>query len=212
VKSVKISKLAVCSAFLLMIFASGCADFGGAKTAQTNEAKLSSTAPVPTNDAEKVEIALVYKKQTGAASNQFAIWVEDEKGNYIKTIYATNFTARKGFSTRKESLPNWVTKAKVADMPKETVDAFSGATPSGGAHSYTWDFTGQDGKPVAAGVYKIILEGTLFWGNKVVYTAIVNSGEKKSRLLAVSKELFAKDRQNLDMLDKVSMTYSAKNS
>ena len=42
-----------------------------------------------------VQINFDYTKRGGFASNQIAVWVEDARGNYIKTIYITDFTGRR---------------------------------------------------------------------------------------------------------------------
>lgn len=38
-----------------------------------------------------------FEKQSGYASNQFAVWIEDVDGNLINTLYATRFTATGGY-------------------------------------------------------------------------------------------------------------------
>jgi len=75
------------------------------------------------------------------ASPQFAIWLEDVSGNYIRTLYVTKKAAKKSFifslkDGRPESLPVWYAAAK-NDIPaeqktKSKVDAVTSATPKGG--------------------------------------------------------------------------------
>jgi len=36
-----------------------------------------------------VEVSFTFARQSGAASNQFAVWVEDAQGRYVRTLYAT---------------------------------------------------------------------------------------------------------------------------
>jgi len=63
------------------------------------------------------------------AEPQIAVWLEDENGRYLKTIYITAKYSSQGFwgnKTRPESLPVW--KAKYDSSKEETIDAVSKAT------------------------------------------------------------------------------------
>jgi hypothetical protein len=122
------------------------------------------------------EVSFVYARQSGAASNQFAVWVEDESGAVVKTLYATRYTAKGGWKVREQSVPQWVKKANVALMSASEIDTFSSATPRAGAAAYTWDGTGKNGQKVPAGVYRVFLEASLRWGARVVYSADIRDG------------------------------------
>lgn len=84
---------------------------------------------------------------------QFAVWLEDEEGNYVHTLYVTKKTAKKSFifspkEGRPESLPVWYHASKnggenfsavAGDIDgeksggtKNDFDAVSSATPKGG--------------------------------------------------------------------------------
>jgi hypothetical protein len=123
-----------------------------------------------------VEISFTYTRQSGFASNQFAVWIEDAQGRYVKTLYATRFTAEGGYAIRLESIPDWVKKSRLADMSKTQVDALTGATPKTGLLSYRWNGTDQAGAAVPAGEYRIFLEASLRGGNRVLYSAPVQLG------------------------------------
>ena len=42
-----------------------------------------------------VEVNFDYKAMSGFASNQFALWVENENGDVVKTMFVTDFTGVK---------------------------------------------------------------------------------------------------------------------
>lgn len=128
-------------------------------------------------EARFVEISFNYAKQRGVASNQFAVWVEDAQGNYIKTLYATKFTAAGGWKRRPLSLPQWVKRSNLAEMGKAQVDAITGPTPKSGALKYSWDGTDGGGNALPDGEYRIFVEATLRNENQVLYTAAVQLGE-----------------------------------
>jgi hypothetical protein len=115
-----------------------------------------------------VTISFDYQKQSGYASNQFAVWIEDGNGALVKTLFATRFTATGGYRTRPDAIPLWVERAGLANKPN--VDAFSGATPKSGQLAYSWDLTDESGKRVPDGTYRFFVEGTLRWKNRVLYS------------------------------------------
>ncbi|MCL2180955.1 MAG: DUF2271 domain-containing protein [Treponema sp.] len=123
-----------------------------------------------------LEVRLTFTRQSGSASNQFAVWIEDAQGRYVKTLYATRWTANGGFERRPSSIPLWVRVSGLAGMPRDQIDAVSGATPRNGALSYTWDGTDSRGAAVSAGDYSVVIEGTLRWENQVYYRAPIRLG------------------------------------
>ena len=53
-----------------------------------------------------VDISFDYKRISGWASNQMALWVEDRSGNAVRTLYVSDFTgARRGSAPRLREAP-----------------------------------------------------------------------------------------------------------
>lgn len=94
-------------------------------------------------------------------SNQIAIWVEDTAGNFIATLFATQFTASGGYEKRPVSLSVWAEKSGLAAAPKEEVDAVSGSTPASGKQMVTWNCKDKSGKAVNPGVYIVRMEANI---------------------------------------------------
>jgi hypothetical protein len=120
---------------------------------------------------EYVQFDINFNRQSGHASNQFAVWIETADGEFVKTIAATKFTANGGYENRPDSLKLWRERGGTAD-----VDAVSSATPSG-AVSYRWALDDFTGEPVAGGDYVYYVEGNLRWGNRVIYSGEISVGE-----------------------------------
>jgi len=139
------------------------------------------------------EISFNFTRQSGSASNQYAIWIEDAKGQLIKTLYVVRWTSNGGYKTRPTSIPMWVKKSDVANLSKAQLDVISGATPRTGALTYTWDGTDNKGAAVPAGDYILVLEGTLRWENMVYYRAPIALG-KGAAAAQVSAEYVSGDR------------------
>ena len=134
-----------------------------------------STSDMPSGE---VVVTFNYERQSGSASNQYAIWVEDMDGKYINTLFATKWTADGGFKSRPDSIAIWVAKSDIAAMPDYYADAISGATPrASGSQSYAWNLKDINGDTVPPGEYKVFVEGTLRWKNYVLYCGVITIGD-----------------------------------
>ena len=132
-----------------------------------------SEPSAPTTLSGEVVITFDYEKQSGSASNQYAVWIEDMDGNHIKTLYATKWTADGGYKRRPDTIAIWVEKSELAALTKSEVDAISGATPRAGTQAYTWDLADASGNVVTPGKYQVFVEGTLRWKNYVLYSGVI---------------------------------------
>ncbi|MCL1905695.1 MAG: DUF2271 domain-containing protein [Clostridiales bacterium] len=146
---------------------------------------------------DKVVITFEYKKQSGMASNQFAVWIEDMDDRLIKTLYATRFTANGGYKSRPESIALWVERSGLASMSQAGIDAITGATPASGTLSYTWDLTDTNGNAVLPGEYRFFVEGTLRWANSLLYSGVITVGDAPSTVIA-GQELMHKALSDLE--------------
>ncbi len=125
----------------------------------------------------KVTINYTLARISGSASNQFAVWIEDEAGRYVRTLFVTDYMARRqGWKVRQQSLITWVKMADVANLPQQDIDAVSGATPKPDSLSIVWDLKDSKGKPVVSGVYIYRIEGSIRWENTVLWTGKIRVG------------------------------------
>ncbi len=172
---------------------------------------LAVSAAVSADDMGKkispsVEISFPYVRQDGIASNQFAVWVENANGQFIKTLYVTSYTGKGGYAVRKDCVPTWVKRSKAVHTPRTELDAVSGATPASGTLTYIWDCKGKDGGNVAPGKYKIFVEGTLRWKSRVLYTASITVGKNADSARA-QPQYSVKSDSHSNMLGTVLVTY-----
>jgi len=109
-----------------------------------------------------VTINYMLTRISGRASNQYAVWIEDEAGRFIRTLFVTDYMARRqGWKVRQQTLSTWVKVADVKNTPQENIDAVSSATPQSGKLSVVWDLKDVTGKTVVAGIYIYRIEGSL---------------------------------------------------
>jgi len=168
---------------------SGCAATQE-ETSGENAARPGENFTGPGELTGEVTITFDYEKQSGHASNQFAVWVEDIDGNYIKTLYVTRWTANGGYKSRPDSISLWVERSGLDSWTKIAVDAVSGATPKSGTLSYNWDLTDTTGEIVPEGQYKFFVLGTLRWKNSVLYSGILDIGGEKTAVEALAEFVY----------------------
>jgi hypothetical protein len=158
--------------------------------------------------ASAVELSFNYQKQSGAGSNQWAVWVENSEGKVVRTLTVTSFTSkgrggRRGYTFRPTCTPTWVKNAKAEEMSDEQIDAVTGATPSqSGIQTYTWDFKDADGKEVPAGDYKICFEATLYFNSILLYTGTFSTKDKAGEI-ALTSTLTEEDEAHKNMVTEV---------
>jgi hypothetical protein len=160
------------AAFVLF---AGCSMMGGKKQPGAEGPAVKTGAVKIAAGAVTVNYTLT--RISGRSSNQYAIWIEDEGGKYIRTLMVTDYMARRqGWKVRQQSLVTWVKAANIANMPQTDLDAISSPTPQAGTHSALWDLKDATGKPVPAGTYTYRIEGSLLSENTVLWTGKITVG------------------------------------
>ena len=155
--------------------------------------------------AGRVDISFDYAKLRGFASNQFAVWVETEQGEYVRSIFVTEWTPKGGWQKRPLALATWVKSAKVQEIDQYDINAFSGPTPKAGRMEYSWDCTHRD-KPVPDGRYRIRIEGTLRNENVVLLDAVVEVGGP-SRTAEIATEFLGEETKDRGMIRNAKVEY-----
>ena len=160
-----------------------------------------------------VEVSFDYQKQAGPGSNQYAVWIENEQGDVVKTLFVTSYTTKgrtrpgeepmRGYVKRPNCVPTWVKSAKAAAHTDQQLDAFTGATPqAGGTQTFTWDFTDQQGKAVPQGKYKVFVEATLYQASDIIYSGTFSSKDKAGDI-KLTTTLTEPDEKHKDMVTNV---------
>ena len=160
-----------------------------------------------------LEVSFDYQRQAGPGSNQYAVWIENEKGNVVKTLFVTSYTTKgrarggeqpkRGYIVRPACVPTWVKTVKADEKTDQQLDAVTGATPqAGGTQTFTWDFTDEQGKAVPQGDYKVVVEATLFFDSDIIYSGTFSTKDKEGDIKLTST-LTKGDEQHKNMVTNV---------
>lgn len=179
--------------FILITLASFCVSLYGCNHSRAEETQTTDRRE------EQLEISFRFH-HGGIASSQYAIWIEDETGRLVRTLYATSFTAKGGYEYREDAVPVWVSKAKPQNMTAAQVDAITGATPRNSVLTYRWDGTDDKGNRVPSGNYKFFVEGTLYWKSRVIYSGELDWGGKGQGTIPAKVRHFNPSKTNEDMI------------
>ena len=159
---------------------------------------LTTPAMAQAKKGKTLEVSFNYLKQAGPGSNQYAVWIENEKGEVVKTLFVTSFTTKgrvrgteqpmRGYLKRPNCVPTWVKTVKAESLSDQQLDAVTGATPkANGKQTFSWDFTDQQGKKVKDGKYYVKVEATLYQASSIVYTGSFSSKDKAGNVALTSK-------------------------
>ncbi|MEH0020356.1 MAG: DUF2271 domain-containing protein [Desulfobacter sp.] len=140
------------------------------------------------------------------ANNQFAVWIEDLEGKLVKTIFATNFTAKGGWKYRPESLPAWTQKSNISGLTEKEVDAISGATPKSQRLVYKWNGDDSEHNFLPAGKYKYFVEVNYYWDSAAVFSGIIEIGDSANSTIAKAT-YSTEDAKKYDLIENVAAEY-----
>jgi tetratricopeptide (TPR) repeat protein len=110
-----------------------------------------------------------------ALAPQTAVWIEDKKGNFIKTLYVSGFS---GYVKEKQLwLKKWGEASKFVDT-----DAVTSASIDIGHHIYIWELKDHTSKKVKSGEYVVKVEVSAWPSMKYQLVSVpIKIGGKKNK-------------------------------
>lgn len=142
---------------------------------------LRKSAPQGIKKGPHVEVTFHLGFQDELAP-QTAIWIEDAKGKFIKTLYVSGFA---GHAREKQ-----VTLAAWGEAAQFETDGTTSASIDWGKHTYVWDLTDHNGKKVKDGTYKVKLEVSWWPTYRYAMTEAEINVAKKDDRVVTQKEPF----------------------
>jgi hypothetical protein len=120
-----------------------------------------AATPDPTGAASKapavsgtLKISFLYMMQDVEPSFHTAAWIENERGDFLKTLYVT-YDLSSNLYNDGIICPDWVKKANWGKAAKSEVDAVTQPTPNIGTSEISYDLTPLNFAP---GVYQFCLQ------------------------------------------------------
>jgi hypothetical protein len=197
---------------LLLALSSGCSSNVTRESPSRSIASASPFRPGSSSVSDRspgsVTITYTLSHIPKIASNQIAVWIEDESGNYVRTLYATRFTASGGYKQRPESIPLWIKTSDWENASKNEVDAVTGATQKPGVITLIWDCKDKDGQPVKPGKYVYIIEGNMYWNDRVVWRGEIEVGNEENTSLAKAEYIPQTAKDSGILIENVSAVFT----
>lgn len=155
-----------------------------------------------------VRIDFTFNRQVGMSTNQFAVWVENEEGDLIQTVFVTSFiTAKGGWQLRDDNLMIWHERSNVEQLPRETTDVFTGATPSASQTlDFVWDCRDSKGNRVGPGLYRFMIEGSMSSQSHVLFEVPITLGDSPAKAGGTAK-FIGEGSVGRNMIENVTITY-----
>lgn len=194
-------------AWVLAVSMTGCASAQGEPPATPSEPVATQLNTVQAREERLLTVELDFQRSSTSASNQYAVWIENDTGELVKTLYVSRFTANGGYAQREDSIPTWVAKAAPGQMEDTEIDAITSATPQSGVQSYQWDGTDETGAAVPDDDYHVYVEGTLYWTSRALFSGIVHWGGESQSIEMTASYTEPENGQNREMLTDVSAAY-----
>jgi len=145
--------------------------------AQATQTAEPSPSPAGAQVAGTVEVSFLFGSPEGVEpSYQTALWLQDEKGQYVKSLFVSEYLAYGGFNDP-TICPDWI---KVANWDKATeadYDAVSRPTPPVGENSLKINL--KD-KGITPGKYEYLLEVHLVENFNILYRGQIEIGSQVS--------------------------------
>jgi len=127
------------------------------------------------------KLQLTYLVTTDDASRFTAVWLENEGGELVKTLFVSSELAQGAFTVEGDICPDWIKKAHWEKASQADVDAVSGPTPSVGSGSLSFDLKKLG---ISPGVYFFCMQIHIHDNYNILYKGEIRLGEKPAEAQA----------------------------
>jgi hypothetical protein len=104
-----------------------------------------------------------------------AIWLENEGGELVKTLFASTELAQGAFTVEGDICPDWIKKSHWEKATQAEVDAVSGPTPTAGSGSFTFDLKKLG---ISPGVYVFFMQVHIHDNYNILYKGTIRVGQE----------------------------------
>ncbi len=136
---------------------------------------LSAVIPLRAEPASgTLEISFLFNKAEGIVpSYQIAVWLETETGEYVKTLFVSDYLSGGGFGLG-DVCPDWVRQAHWEKAEESEFDAVTHPTPPMGARTLKFDCLKRG---IAPGAYRFCVQAHIVEKYNILYRGTIVVGE-----------------------------------
>jgi hypothetical protein len=127
------------------------------------------------------KLQITYLVTSDEASRFTAVWLENEGGELVKTLFVSSELAQGAFTVEGDICPDWIKKAHWEKASQAEVDAVSGPTPSVGSGSLSFDLKKHG---ILPGVYFFCMQIHIHDNYNILYKGQIHLGEKPAEAQA----------------------------
>jgi hypothetical protein len=151
-----------------------------------------------------LEISFLFNKAEGIVpSYQIAVWLETETGDYIKTLFVSDYLSGGGYGLG-DVCPDWVKQANWEKAEESEFDAVTRPTPPIGARTLKVDCRKRG---IAPGRYRFCVQAHIVEKYNILYRGAIVVGEQESEAAGEAFYSPAKHPQAADILSDVRARY-----
>jgi len=121
------------------------------------------------------KLQITYLVSADDASRFTAVWLENEGGELVKTLFVSNELAQGAFTVEGDICPDWIKKSHWEKASQAEVDAVSGPTPTAGSGSRSFDLKKHG---ISPGVYFFCMQIHIHDNYNILYRGQIRLGEK----------------------------------
>jgi len=151
-----------------------------------------------------LEVSFLFNKAEGIVpSYQIAVWLETGTGEYVKTLFVSEYLSGGGFG-HGDVCPDWVKQANWEKAEESEFDAVTRPTPPIGARTLKFDCRKRG---IAPGTYRFCVQAHIVEKYNILYRGTIVVGEQASE--AVGEAFYSPEKhpQAADILSDVRARY-----
>ncbi len=125
------------------------------------------------------KLQVTYLVSSEDSSRFTAVWLENEGGELVKTLFVSTELAQGAFTVEGDICPDWIKKSHWEKASQAEVDAVSGPTPTAGSGSLSFDLKKHG---ISPGVYFFCMQIHIHDNYNILYKGQIRLGDEPSEV------------------------------
>lgn len=125
------------------------------------------------------ELRVTYLVSPEDSSRFTAVWLENEAGELVKTLFVSTELAQGAFTVEGDICPDWIKKSHWEKATQAEVDAVSGPTPTAGEGTLSVDLKKYG---ISPGVYFFCMQIHIHDNYNILYKGKIHLGEEPAEV------------------------------